>query len=335
MRGHRANIEFAEQRKASTMPRDTNVPRFDPADNDDLRAIANLMGRLSARRVGASASYEDQRRADFSVLADAMWLREEAQLRSLVTTTKHIEVDGLPYKALEQESSATYHGLWGTHVVEEDLYRQQDVRNGNTIKPLSLRVGAIGNLLPDAARTLGLLRASMTSVEMERTLSEMGFRPPSRAYIEKRVSDLAHEMDQRIVVLEAACRDAESASRPVAFVSCGADRFATRMDEPLPEGTERKGPRRKKPYERTPPPPAEHNWRMSWCGSMTEYDEDGLPIRTLRYGADCARSPEEMAQIRTRLLSAMRMAMRKERNHLHAEGARLDALAEALDETGS
>lgn len=52
-------------------------------------------------------------------------------------------------------------------------------------------------------------------------------------------------------------------------------------------------------------------------------------------GADCARSPEEMAQIRTRLLSAMRMAMRKERNHLHAEGARLDALAEALDETGS
>jgi hypothetical protein len=278
------------------MPRDTNVPRLDPADNADLQAMLNSLTRLSARRAGPTATYEECRRADLSVLADLMWQREEDALRAQVTREEHIEVDGTAYNRLTQPSSTTYHGLWGTHVMEEPLYRQAGVRNGPTVKPLSFVVGAIGNLLPDAGRVLGLLRSSMTSVEIHRTLTEMGYRPPGRAYVEKRVSQLAHEVDEHIVELEDAARAAEAAAGPVAALSCGLDRMAVRMDEPLPEGTERGRPRRKKPYKRTAPPPAEHNWRMAWVASLTEYDDDGAPIRTHRYGTDAGAGRDELAE---------------------------------------
>lgn len=277
------------------MSRDTNVPRFDPADNDDLRIMSEVLARLSARRVSLGATYEEERRADMSVLADVMWRREEEALRERTTTEARIDVDGVSYRRLDQPSSTTYHGLWGTHLVEEPLYRQEGVRNGPTVKPLSLVVGAIGNLLPDAGRVLGLLRSSMTSVDIHRTLREMGYRPPGRAYIEKRVGHLAREIDERIVALEEAARAAEAGSPPVGAVSCGLDRMAVRMDELLPEGTQRDPPRRKKPYKRTPPPPAEHNWRMAWVASMTEYDENGEPIRTRRYGTDAGASRDELA----------------------------------------
>ena len=279
------------------MPRDTRIPRLDPADNEELQRIATGIAALSARRVGRGASYEERRRADVAVMAEAMWLREEADLLERTTSEERIEVDGETYRRLEQPSSTTYHGMWGTHVIAEPLFRREGVRNGPTVKPLSLVVEAIGdNLLPDAAFILGLLRASMTTVEIERTLTKMGYRPPSRAYIEKHVTLLAKEMDGRIAALEASVAKAETDARPVAAISCGLDRMAARMDEPLPEGTvvEDKPPR-KKPYVRTPPPPAVHNWRMAWVGSVTEYDKDGQTIRTLRYGTEAGASRDELA----------------------------------------
>lgn len=235
-------------KKGNAMPRDSSAPRVDPGDNDDLQALARLLARLSRRRAPADGTYEERRRADVSVMTDALWLREEEELRAQVTRAERVAVDDVVYKRMDQPSSTTTHGLWGTHVIEEPLYRPADVRNGPTIKPLALEGGAVGNLLPDAGRVLALLRSSMTSVDIERTLSEMGYRPPGRAYIEKRVKQIAHEMDERVVELEDAARSAEAVLPPVAAVSCGLDRMAVRMEEPLPAGAEREDrPRRKKP----------------------------------------------------------------------------------------
>ncbi|MEZ4449128.1 MAG: hypothetical protein R3B09_06580 [Nannocystaceae bacterium] len=72
----------------------------------------------------------------------------------------------------------------------------------------------------------------------------------------------------------------------VAAVSCGLDRMAVRMHEPI-EGTAPKPrPGRKTPYERTPPPPAELNWRMAFVGTVTIYDDRGEALRTTRYAAN-------------------------------------------------
>ena len=110
------------------MPRDSGVPRLDPADNAELRRIASSIASLAAKRCAAGATYEEKRRASVSVMADAMWHDEEAMLQGLVTTTERIGVDGETYRALKQSSTTTYHGLWGTHVVDEPLYRKESVR---------------------------------------------------------------------------------------------------------------------------------------------------------------------------------------------------------------
>jgi hypothetical protein len=298
-----------DTQKGNAMPRDSRVPRLDAADNDDLHALGKLLARLSRRRARKDATYEERRRADLSVMADALWLREDEELLAHVTRAERVVVDDVVYKRMDQPSSTTYHGLWGTHVIEEPLYRRADVRNGPTIKPLALDVGAVGNPLPDAGRVFALLRSSMTSVDIERILFEMGYRPPGRAYIEKRVKRIAHEMDERVVELEDAARNAEVGLPAVAAVSCGLDRMAVRMEELLPEGTEREDrPRRKKPYQRTPPPPAEHNWRMAWVGSMTEYDEHGEPIRTRRYGTDAGASRDEISD---RVIADVKATLRR------------------------
>ena len=166
------------------MPRDSRVPRLDPDDNAELQRLATGIALIAAKRCAPDATYEERRRASVSVMAEAMWLDEEAALQALVTTAERIDVDGAIHQALKQPSTTTYHGLWGTHVVDEPLYRKEAVRNGPTLKPLECKIGSLGSLLPDAGRIFGLLRASMTSVDIERTLLEMGYRPPGRAYIE-------------------------------------------------------------------------------------------------------------------------------------------------------
>jgi hypothetical protein len=273
--------------KGNEMTRDARVRQVDRQD-DRLRRMLALARELAAERIAADATYEMRQRAMSSVSADMMWLDEQEMLEELVAKDDRIEMDGVAYKKLAQPSSATYHGLRGSHLIAEPLYRQEGLRNGPTIKPLEARAGMIAkHVLPDAARVFGLLSAYMTSTEIEMSLKEMGFDPPGRAFIEKRLKIMAGEITEGAVELEEAARASEVDIPAAAAISCGLDRMAVQMDEPLPQGkTLPDRVPRKKPYARTPPPPAEHNWRMAWVGSMTEYDSDGNAIRTLRYGSD-------------------------------------------------
>ena len=272
------------------MPRDTNVPRMGD-DVKDVNTIANLLLEVGRRRAGPDANYAAQRAAMMGVMADAMWVSEETQLQALVSTTAEVTVGDLRYRRLGQKSSATYHGLWGTHVVEEPLYRQGDEHNGPTLHPLEVRVGMLANhVLPDAARTFGLLAAYMTSTESEGVMGEMGFRPPGRAFLERRVKTIAGEMAAMASQLDEACRKAENDDQEhpeVAAVSCGLDRMAVQMDELLPKGEAAKHKtKRRKPYQRAQPPPAVQNWRMAWVASVTTYARNGDALHTTRYGTD-------------------------------------------------
>jgi hypothetical protein len=67
--------------------------------------------------------------------------------------------------------------------------------------------------------------------------------------------------------------EAQIAATPpaeVAAVACGMDRMAVRMAEPLePSSPPPPPPYRPRPYERTPPEPRQHNYRMAWVGSTS------------------------------------------------------------------
>jgi hypothetical protein len=141
---------------------------------------------------------------------------------------------------------------------------------------------------------VGKLSAEQTSRQLVGTLETVRMVAPSRACLEKRVKAMAVEIGERVEELEEAAR-AEPVREQVAAISCGMDRGAVRMVEPLDPATA--PPReRSEPYQRTPPPPCELHYRMAWNGSVTLYDIGGKPLHTFRYAADAGADPSDLAR---------------------------------------
>ncbi len=273
------------------MPRNARIPRVDTDDNRML-TIVELLECLVLERCERGASWLEMGKAARTVVADIMWQWEQQRLEQAVTDAAGIEVDGLVYRPLKQSSNRVYHGLYGAHVVEEPLYRLEGVRNGPTVRPLDQVVGVVsGSLLPDLAQHLGRESTSATSREVEKSLERLGFRPPSRATIQKRTGALFASMDDTIEVLEEEVRAEERLEFELCGISCGLDRFAVRMDEDLPDGDAREAKlaaqeTRLPEYRRRPPEPYEVAWRMAWAANITLYDSARQPRRTLWFGAD-------------------------------------------------
>ena len=277
------------------MPRDVKIPQVDPEDKV-LSELVDAIRSEVARRHGAELTFEERRDAAAKVMREVLWLDEDRDLRGLVSRSEEVEVDGKRYKRLEQPSSAIYYGRWGAHSVPEPLYRQVGVRNGPTIKPLELKVGMISrHMTPDLARIVGELGALGSSREVKRWLVAVGLVPPGRAFLEKRMQELAQEISGQIDALEEAARAITPVPAEVGSLSCGMDRMAVRMAEPADPETAAP-PRRTTPYQRTPPPPKEHRYRMSWSGSTTIYDREGEPLQTWRYAAEAAEDPDALAR---------------------------------------
>jgi hypothetical protein len=165
------------------------------------------------------------------------------------------------------------------------------------VKPIELRAGIIaGAMMPSLARVMGELGADGNSRQIKRTMHAVGMRPPSRAFLEKRLQDMAGEMAQTVEELEEHARDVESLPDEIASVSCGMDRMSVRMSEPHNDPENAPKPRRIEPYKRTPPPPKEHRYRMAWVGTATAYNENGEPLHTSRFAAEADADPGSIAK---------------------------------------
>jgi hypothetical protein len=123
--------------------------------NDVSRRIAELVQREIDEQLGPDATFEERQDAATAITSDALWLRTDQDLRRSITRAEEIEVDGERYRRLDQASSATYYGRWGSHPIEEPLYRKVGVHNGPTIKPIELQMGIIEHMTPDMARIVG------------------------------------------------------------------------------------------------------------------------------------------------------------------------------------
>ena len=274
-------------------------PRVDVNDpkNATLVKLVDEMRREVRRRYGDDLTYEQRRDAAAEVMADTLWMDTDKDLNELVTDEDEIEIDGTRYRRLRQKSSAVYHGRWGSHEISEPLYRAVGVHNGPTVKPLERKAGIIARrMTPELARLIGELGADCNSRELERTMRAVGMKPPSRSFLEKRLQQMAGDIAENVEELEATARAQQSSTTEVASVSCGMDRMAIRMSEPHSEPENAPEPRRTTPYQRTPPPPKEHKYRMAWVGTTTAYDEDGEPLHTWRYAAEADAEPESIAR---------------------------------------
>ena len=274
-------------------------PRVDVNDpkNASVVKMAEEIRKEVRRRYGADLTYEQRRDAAADVMTDSLWVDANRDLEELVSDDDEVDIDGVRYRRLEQSSSAVYFGRWGSHEIAEPLYRQVGVHNGPTVKPLERRVGMIARrMTPDLGRIVGELGAEKNSREIERTMRTVGMKPPSRSFLEKRLHLMAGQIAHDVEALEESARGVESLPDDVASVSCGMDRMAVRMSEPHSEPENAPEPRRTRPYQRTPPPPREHNYRMAWVGTATAYNSNGEPLHTWRYGAEAGAEPESIAR---------------------------------------
>jgi hypothetical protein len=298
--------------------------------SEAARRLAEIIDREVAERLGPNATFEQEQDAAAAVASDALWLRADNRLRGLVTAANEVEVDGCRYRRLDQNSSATYHGRWGDHHIEEALYRKVGVHNGPTIKPVELLAGIVKNMTPDMARIVGELGAEAGSRSVAKTLRVTGLVPPSRAFIAKRTTDMGVEIAGEIAILEQAARDLEPVPAEVGSVSCGMDRMAVRMSELA--DTEHPSPcTRTAPYERTPPPEKEHRYRMAWVGSTSIYDLEGHELHTWRYAAEATADPALVASRVAKDVAWISNAHRGVPIHCVQDGApELRALPDAL-----
>jgi hypothetical protein len=274
-------------------------PRVDMNDpkNATIVKLADEARKEVRRRYGTELTYEQSRDAMADVMADALWVDEHKELKEMVADDDEVAIDGRTYHRLGQNSSAVYAGRWGSHQIAEPLYREVGVHNGATVKPLERRVGMIARrMTPDLARIVGELCADGNTRELVRTMRAVGMRPPSRAFLEKRLQQMAGEIAENVEELEACARLVEPLPDEVASVSCGMDRMAVRMSEPHSDPDNAPRPRRTEPYQRTPPAPKEHNYRMAWVGTATAYDNEGTPLQTWRYAAEADAAPVTLAR---------------------------------------
>ena len=261
---------------------------------DVARRVAAMIDREVREMLGPDATFEEEQDAAAAVTSDALWLRADNRLHEKVTTADEVEMEGRRYHRLEQDSSATYHCPWGSHRIEEALYREVGVHNGPTIKPIELRVGIIEHMTPDMARIVGELSADRSSRGVERTLRATRLVPPSRAFLAKHTTEMGIEIADQVGELEQVAREAEEVPGDVASVSSGLDRMSVRMGEPADLDTAC-APSRTEPYERTPPPPKEHHYRKAWVGSTSVYDPQGNELHTWRYAAEADADPVALA----------------------------------------
>lgn len=274
-------------------------PRLDLKDPKNAMVIklAEQVRAEVRKRHGTELTYEQRRDAAAEVMADVLWSDGEKDLNELVTDDDEVEIDGKRYRRLDQASSAVYYGRWGPHEVEEPLYRELGMHNGPTLKPIERRVGMVARrMTPDLARIVGELSADGSSRQIENTMRTTGLVPPSRSFLEKRMQQMAGEIAEQVENLEAEARAVESLPDDVASMSCGMDRMAVRMSEPHSDPNNAPAPRRTEPYERTPPDPREHKYRMAWAATATAYNDRGDPLKTWRYAAEADADPSVLAR---------------------------------------
>ena len=267
----------------------------DAQSNARRQKVLELLEQEVGEQTGGDSTFEERNDVAVDVLKDVLWRREDADLRGAVTTAAEVKIEGKRYGRLNQSSSATYYGRWGSHDVEEPLYREVGVHNGPTTKPLEQRMGMIArHMTPDLARVMGELSGDRSSREVEGTMRATGLVPPSRAFIERRMKQMAGEIVEQIETLEEAARETTPLPVEVASVSCGLDRFSVRMSEPATAQSV-PAPHRTEPYERTPPPPKEHRYHKAWVGSTTVYDNEGSELHTWRYSVEADADPNALA----------------------------------------
>lgn len=199
--------------------------------------------------------------------------------------TAVVEHDGKRWKRLNQLSFGTYGTMYGEVEVRRPLYREEDVRNGQTLDVLAVRSNIRDGFTPKARAAISHAVQSAPAREAQATMASAGVLPYASCTF-ARVADR----------LGADWRAAVDASPAV---------FAGWDDDVLKEATavvvelDRASVPMAEPREATDSDikngvknPITVAYRMAYCGAVGLLDKDGETIDVLRFADDPSEGAE-------------------------------------------
>ena len=250
-----------------------------------LKPLADTFRALVAETEAAVDAIRGSRAMDYvgieASLAEAAAAMEraghECVLGTAVPSPARIRVGGRTYRRLAA-TNGHYKTKAGVVTIERPLYREEGVRNGETVDPVALRVGAIADgWLPGCAKAMAFVCQQQPSREASAAAMQLDRLPYSRSSFERVPHHVGRALSPHQAEIEDELIEELEVPRSAASVSVSADRCSIAMEEPRARPVGR-------PRKDAPKRPISRQYRMAWVGTVTLHDRDGESLRTIRYG---------------------------------------------------
>ena len=239
--------------------------------------VAATEAEIAKARRGRSIDYLAVERTISESTEGIERASHEAFLRSLVPTAERIAVDGKLYSRLAP-TMGQYRTRAGEVAFERPLYREGGKRNGKTVDPVAVRVGAVGKgWLPGTARAMAFLLQLGTSRDAKEAARELGRLPYSRSSFERIPHLLGKLMVPHQAKIEELLIEEYQPPAEATGISVSMDRVSVPMEEARCRAPGR-------PRKNSPKRWIERNFRMAYCATATLHDKKGRSLYTIRYG---------------------------------------------------
>lgn len=208
-------------------------------------------------------------------------------LASLDMDVPRVEIGGKTFRRVHR-SAGDYFTMAGLVSVERTLYRDEDLREGETVDAISLRAGVVGRgWLPKTAASMAHYMQSGTPRESTATAKQSGRLPYCAATFDRVAHEIGEDWLRHHADIEDELVQVLEIPEAAYSISIALDRVSVPMEEPLkrPRGRPRKG---------APKRPVERVFRQAYCGTVTLHDGNGTSLHTIRYGCMPQGDPEAL-----------------------------------------
>lgn len=192
-------------------------------------------------------------------------------LASHDTDARHVEIDGKLHYRMGKPAPKTYRTRRGRVRLSRHVYRPCGEHNGPIACPLELDVGMVGGQwTPGCAEAMAYVAQELPERAAAKVAAKLGAMDYSHNSFKRVARTLGERWEADRDAWEEATIEAVELPEETTTLAVSIDRVSLLVNE---ENTLR--------------------WRMAYCGTVTLYDRQGEPLKTLRYG----RMPGEGAHI--------------------------------------
>lgn len=248
--------------------------------------------RRSSKPVEDFEAFEREARRRFAA-AEAELVAEE--LARLDIDAPAVMIDGVPHRRVLR-CEQTFMTAAGPVTVSRALYSTR-AEGDRAVSAMELRAGIVeGYFTPLAAQNAAWAVAHLTPQESETMFARMGGMNPSKSTLDRLPKGLSERWEASRTKFEAAVRAEEQV--PPEAVSVGVSLDGVLV--PMKDGERQEKRAASRAEGRQTKGPA--GYHEASCGTLTLYDRDGQPLRTIRV----ARMPEKnKATLKTQLTAEL------------------------------